>query len=60
MQTKFAAADNTAEANFYGIVPPETMQASQLATCTALNSSVDLASMQVGFWQQHPQASNVM
>lgn len=56
MQTKFPATEMTAEINFYGAVERETMQAVQLATCGALQSS---ASMQVGFWQQNPVAPNV-
>lgn len=59
LQTKFPATEATAEVSFYGSVERETMQAVQLATCGALQSSVDLSAMQVGFWQQSPHAPNV-
>ena len=59
LQTKFPATEATAEVCFYGSIEPETMQAVQLATCGALQSSIDLTTKQVGFWQQNPLAPSV-
>jgi hypothetical protein len=57
IQTLFPANEGSAEINFYGTLERETMQAVQLATCSALQASMDL---QVGLWQKHPLAPNVM
>jgi hypothetical protein len=61
IQTKFSASDASAEVNVYGTVERETMQAVQLATCSALQTPVDLSSSaHAGTWQKHPLAPNVM
>ena len=57
MQTKFPAAQTSAEINFYGVVDPKTMQAVEDATREAMLTTVHPPGQTEVC--QHPQASNV-